>query len=263
MNRALFTGDIKYHPVVDPPDTAPGHWYLSGGAVVDGKAVGPAIPVVIDSGTTLMHGPRRHVQAFYDALPTRTVYIGLGFWAFKSAPVRAGFSFGDGEVYELNYEALCWEAGSRAYIEEEWGLKLPKDEADEGGEWCIGSIATVPEEEEVVVVEEDAEEEAVEERAVAHEDVDEEGVEDEEEEEEEEVEEWLLGAAFMRNYYTAFRHQPAAVGFARLVPDASKMSNQTAAGTSLPESIRTEIDSGARARVPSLALLVLALALAW
>jgi hypothetical protein len=39
--------------------------------------------------------------------------------------------------------------------------------------------------------------------------------------------------------------------------------NQTAAGTSLPESIRTEWGSGAPARVPSLALLVLALALAW
>jgi hypothetical protein len=42
---------------------------------------------------------------------------------------------------------------------------------------------------------------------------------------------WIVGASFLKNVYSAYRYNPAAVGFAALASGASTITNGTSTGT--------------------------------
>ncbi|CAK9781820.1 acid protease [Cutaneotrichosporon oleaginosum] len=236
VNSALFAGEITYYPLVH--DSASTHWEIPMRAVVAGAAVGAAIPALIDSGTTLIIGPAAYVEAFYAALPTPVRSLGSGQYVYRVAPLRAALSFGDGagDTYALDEDDLCRVRGSRAWYAVN-GVELPED-----GDWCLGGIT-------------------------GQGSLQSSGNVDTGEEPMAELDHWIVGNAFLKNVYAAYRADPPAVGFAALTPEANRkydggVKPQTTTARA-PAATVTVVDSGARAAVPSIALLVAALVLAW
>lgn len=103
-------------------------------AVVNGESVGTEAPALIDSGTSRIVGPNANVEAFYAALPTQTHSVGGGYYLYKDAPLKAGFSFG-GDVYPLDDDDMCVLRGNSTYFAEIDNNKILED-----GDWCMGAI---------------------------------------------------------------------------------------------------------------------------
>jgi cathepsin D len=232
VNHSLFTGDITYYPLDDP--LKKGHWMISGRVVANNEYVAEPLRAVIDSGTTMIMGPTKDLEAFYAALPTETFNIGKGLYVYRATPgLGAGFSFGDDVVWAIDDEDLCWNKVDASIVAEVQGAEA----AD--SVWCIGGVVSA-------------------ERVAEMGNVDT-GMADAE------IHEWIIGAAFMKNHYTAFRASPPAVGFAELTPEANgrtSVDGMSKAQVAHSVFAKKDRDSGALARLPSLALLGLALAVA-
>lgn len=104
-NSSLFTGDIEF---IDMPVNTPTFWLLSLNAVtVQGRTVaistGSASLSAIDTGTTLIGGPTKDVDAIYAAIPgSQKVASMAGFYSFPcSTTVSISMSFG-GKLWPIN-----------------------------------------------------------------------------------------------------------------------------------------------------------------
>ncbi|KAL1407503.1 hypothetical protein Q8F55_006936 [Vanrija albida] len=72
---------------------------------------------------------------------------------------------------------------------------------------------------------------------------------------------WLLGAAFMKNVYTAFRYQPPQVGFAALATDYNYVKGKPSGGVGGGGSGKSH--AAAAASLPALPAIGVAMLLAW
>lgn len=103
-NSSLFTGDIEF---LDLAGNTPTFWLLDLSAItVQGKNVpvttGNSALSAIDTGTTLIGGPTRDVQAFWAAAGGQPVPSEPGFFSFPcSTEIEASMSFG-GKLWPMN-----------------------------------------------------------------------------------------------------------------------------------------------------------------
>ncbi|BEJ15505.1 hypothetical protein CspHIS471_0501100 [Cutaneotrichosporon sp. HIS471] len=223
VNRALFTGEIVYYPLVQGSQST--HWEISMSAVVGGKSIGSALTALIDSGTTLVIGPASYVEAFYEALPTTVFSVGGGQYVYKAAPLGAGLNFG-GETYMFDEDDLCHVRGNRTWFAAN-GINLPED-----GDWCLGGVmgqgslnsGNVDTGEPAML----------------------------------DLDHWIVGITFMKNVYTVFRADPPAVGFAQLSPQANQKYavSSTATPTGRVPVATVSMVSGAGKIMPSVAVVL-------
>ncbi|KAG8720508.1 Type I transmembrane sorting receptor [Ceratobasidium sp. 395] len=98
VNSALYTGDITYSPL-----TSKTYWLTNGSSSVDGK-VAYSGGMIIDSGTTLMVGEAKSVEAWWKTVRGAspcTTCGGEGYYTFPCAsPPKITFTFG-GASYDL------------------------------------------------------------------------------------------------------------------------------------------------------------------
>ncbi|KAF8893595.1 aspartic peptidase A1 [Infundibulicybe gibba] len=107
-NSTLFQGEIDFVDMPISPQQSNSLWLLSMTSVtVEGELVpitaGKYALSAIDTGTTLIGGPRWDVRNIWNAVPGSQPATGIpGFWAFPcTARVSISFSFG-GEMWPIN-----------------------------------------------------------------------------------------------------------------------------------------------------------------
>lgn len=85
-NSLLYTGDFNWNEV-----TVQGYWQISMDSInLGGSPVVTEIPVVIDTGTTLILGDTTDVQYFYSYIPgsmDASSTVGAGFYTFPCASI--------------------------------------------------------------------------------------------------------------------------------------------------------------------------------
>ncbi|BGP13106.1 hypothetical protein JCM10213v2_001025 [Rhodosporidiobolus nylandii] len=101
MNSALYVaGTTQWTPVVSQA-----YWSVEGGVNVNGAAVStPSMPLIVDSGTTIIVAPPKWASAFWAAVPGAQTY-GSSYYTFPcNSPPAVSFTFsGSTQQYNLNH----------------------------------------------------------------------------------------------------------------------------------------------------------------
>lgn len=85
-NKKHYTGDIEYHTVV----ASTGFWVAPGASLIlDSRPVTQDIEAIIDSGTSVIVGPRNAVRQLYFQIPGAQVEQEKGKFEFYSVPCNA------------------------------------------------------------------------------------------------------------------------------------------------------------------------------
>ena len=100
-DSSKYTGSIEYHSV----DTSAGFWQAKDAKVIVGsKAIVSHFDTIIDSGSTIMFGPRSAVKTFYAAIPGSKLHSSKNGTMMYSYPCDSlptvGFNWG-GKTWEI------------------------------------------------------------------------------------------------------------------------------------------------------------------
>ncbi len=205
VNAKHVSGEIKYYPVVDSNNPAIANLWTIGEVrpAVKDKEASRGTTGVLASSLGYVIGPKADVDAFHKALGVPTKQLSNGDWVFQQqvendvlgAAIKVG-----AETYPIDDYYMCTTPEMADEL-----VELGWDEMKgETGAWCWSAVQNTN------FLNEESGEAA---------DAD--------------VSFWALGAPFMKSVYSAFRAEPAAVGFGKLASEGGWFSpaseNQTAA----------------------------------
>jgi len=122
VNPARFVGQLEAHPVIHQA-----YWQIGNGSVhVNGQDIAQNGQMIIDSGTTIIYGPKPEVENLYGSIAGARRYDErAGLWKFPCASAAA--------------VSFSWNGGRRWTIEPE-SMSLGKVDANSAE--CIGAVSS-------------------------------------------------------------------------------------------------------------------------